>query len=238
MESMIDIEALAKECALTLTGKEIGLWKALEEDRLRDILVALREARSEPMVRPVAEVLVPQCETCYANEHRHSSRDWRPADIFPDTWREDLQWLGASKDEIQRFEQSGFSVHCCHDFGYSSENVYAKSISFGLYFSKLVSTESRLRKRRPEKWMRLLVFDVYGKKCVGCGQTEELTIDHIQPFNPPDGAELGLTLLTNLEPLCFDCNQKKDNTVPEEELITLHFPLLPPPSDAWEGPAW
>lgn len=53
-------------------------------------------------------------------------------------------------------------------------------------------------------WLRALVFARDGYKCVTCGATDDLTLDHIYPWSlgGPDVEE-------NLRVLCRPCNSRK-----------------------------
>lgn len=55
------------------------------------------------------------------------------------------------------------------------------------------------RKRRNQK-----IFDRDGNKCLECGSTDNLTIDHIKPK-----AKGGKNTQDNLQTLCKSCNGKK-----------------------------
>jgi 5-methylcytosine-specific restriction endonuclease McrA len=46
-----------------------------------------------------------------------------------------------------------------------------------------------------------------GGKCMDCGTTEDITIDHIIPLSTG-----GSNHITNLQPLCRACNSRKNNT--------------------------
>lgn len=55
------------------------------------------------------------------------------------------------------------------------------------------------------------VLDKYGRKCLKCGKPEEHTImtrDHIVPL-----ADGGLDTIDNIQPLCFNCNARKQKDV-------------------------
>lgn len=56
--------------------------------------------------------------------------------------------------------------------------------------------------------LRAFVFKRDGGKCLCCGSRKRLTLDHIIPE-----ALGGPTLAWNLQLLCYDCNQRKDNTI-------------------------
>ena len=56
-------------------------------------------------------------------------------------------------------------------------------------------------------------FDRLGNKCVICGSTENITIDHIVPITKG-----GTNDIDNLQPLCKSCNSSKNNKTMEEFL--------------------
>lgn len=55
---------------------------------------------------------------------------------------------------------------------------------------------------------REIVYARDGNKCLCCGTTERLTLDHIIPVSLG-----GKGTIDNLQTLCFTCNGKKDNGV-------------------------
>ena len=85
--------------------------------------------------------------------------------------------------------------------------------------------------------MKKLVYRAYDGICFGCNRRvrdDERSIDHIQPFS-----KAGQTELMNLQLLCKPCNGAiKEDSAPKEEHFTLHFPLVPPPSDSYPGLIW
>lgn len=48
------------------------------------------------------------------------------------------------------------------------------------------------------------IFERDGNKCLCCGKTENLEVDHIIPIDKG-----GKTEMYNLQTLCHDCNEKK-----------------------------
>lgn len=56
---------------------------------------------------------------------------------------------------------------------------------------------------------RINIYERDGNKCIKCGSMENLTIDHIIPLS-----EGGTHYHTNLQTLCWDCNQKKASVTP------------------------
>lgn len=64
-------------------------------------------------------------------------------------------------------------------------------------------------KRNPlwiEEWPRIL--NNYGNKCLKCGSTAHLCVDHVLPvMDNPDERNI----LANLQPLCRGCNSKKSS---------------------------
>lgn len=60
------------------------------------------------------------------------------------------------------------------------------------------------RKRRISKTLRNKIYERDGYKCVKCGSGENLTIDHIVPI-----LKGGISIESNIQTLCFKCNQQK-----------------------------
>lgn len=53
------------------------------------------------------------------------------------------------------------------------------------------------------------VLERYGHKCLACGATEDLTMDHVVPL-----AKGGAHDVSNVQPLCHSCNaSKQDQTI-------------------------
>lgn len=61
-----------------------------------------------------------------------------------------------------------------------------------------INSKARERKRR--------LVESFGGKCLDCGSTRGLTIDHIIPLSLG-----GTSFLDNKQILCESCNTKKDN---------------------------
>ena len=59
--------------------------------------------------------------------------------------------------------------------------------------------------------LRNQVWERDGNKCVICGATEKLSIDHIHPWSKG-----GKTEFDNLQTLCKSCNSKKGNRLHED----------------------
>lgn len=53
-----------------------------------------------------------------------------------------------------------------------------------------------------KEWQEVLTK--YGNKCLCCGSTEKITLDHIIPLSKG-----GTNTIENLQPLCSRCNRKK-----------------------------
>jgi 5-methylcytosine-specific restriction endonuclease McrA len=65
------------------------------------------------------------------------------------------------------------------------------------------------RKRRISKTLRNKIYERDGYKCVKCGSGENLTIDHIVPI-----LKGGVSIESNIQTLCFKCNQQKGCKTP------------------------
>lgn len=65
------------------------------------------------------------------------------------------------------------------------------------------------RSRRPiRRSTRAAVFERDGRSCISCGSTDDLTIDHVQPWSLG-----GTDDEDNLQVLCRHCNSSKGNRV-------------------------
>lgn len=71
-----------------------------------------------------------------------------------------------------------------------------------------------------DEWVQ--VCAQYGNKCLACGETERLTIDHIVPLSKG-----GRNDVSNIQPLCWWCNTTKNakiidlRQIPENERAAL-----------------
>lgn len=54
------------------------------------------------------------------------------------------------------------------------------------------------------KQQRDYIYAKYENKCVNCGETEELSIDHIRPLS-----EGGVNIIENMQLMCVSCNRRK-----------------------------
>jgi 5-methylcytosine-specific restriction endonuclease McrA len=72
------------------------------------------------------------------------------------------------------------------------------------------SDEAKRRRRRvkPTKTQRQAILERDGFKCVRCGSTDDLTVDHIIP-----AAKGGTKQPDNLETLCSVCNEFKGDSL-------------------------
>lgn len=64
----------------------------------------------------------------------------------------------------------------------------------------------------PMVWKELKkrVYDTYGKICLCCSSTENISVDHIKPYSR--FPELCIEF-ENLQPLCRSCNSSKGNRI-------------------------
>ena len=64
----------------------------------------------------------------------------------------------------------------------------------------------------PKVWKELKkkVYDTYGKICLCCNSTENISVDHIKPYSR--FPELCIEF-DNLQPLCRSCNSSKGNKI-------------------------
>ena len=86
---------------------------------------------------------------------------------------------------------------------------------------------------KPTGELREETYSLYGKQCLQCGATKELTIDHVVPR-----ADGGVATPTNLQPLCRKCNEEKADNPAKTLTVAFDFLLRPAPSDSYEGLIW
>jgi len=72
-----------------------------------------------------------------------------------------------------------------------------------------IGNERLANTRSVPRWLRSTILERDGNRCVKCGSTIDLQIDHIIPFSRG-----GKTCVTNLETLCRDCNRTKRDKMP------------------------
>jgi len=105
--------------------------------------------------------------------------------------------------DIKILDNSFFdSYHSYYKHLYEPKNYF---IWYKLFFTKTLKKDSS---KRYNKTKSKLIKDRDGNRCVVCGSSYKLTIDHIEPFFIS-----GDTSYYNLATLCFECNQQKGNTV-------------------------
>lgn len=66
----------------------------------------------------------------------------------------------------------------------------------------------RQEERRENTRLRIAVFRKYGRKCLMCGSSKKVQVDHIKPVSRfPELAKC----MDNLQPLCARCNNWKSD---------------------------
>lgn len=200
-------------------------------------LVELRHRHAGFAKRLEVIVYVPECEDCHAEERRRFHADdstWRPPDITPRSWRQELREYGASEREIRRTyremraRDSEFPLVQCDtckaEINYLHDNVYISGRPFEEHFQELVGREEREPPVHPPRVVRELVYRVYEGKCARCGvdlAPEEATMDHIRPRH-----EGGRGTLENLQLACAACNNAKGSGDPPIVTVYLDFLLV------------
>jgi len=81
---------------------------------------------------------------------------------------------------------------------YSSRPIYVATLQKRSRFQRF-----QARPPIPEV-IRQFVYDRDGRKCLHCGTTEELSLDHVHPYSLGGGDEP-----ENLQTLCRPCNSRK-----------------------------
>ena len=109
---------------------------------------------------------------------------------------------GTHKD-IKIIDNSFFnSYHSYYRYLYEPRNYY---VWYKLFFTKTLKKDSS---KRYNKTKSKLIKERDGNRCVVCGGSHRLTIDHIEPFFIS-----GDPSYYNLATLCHVCNQQKGDIV-------------------------
>lgn len=98
--------------------------------------------------------------------------------------------------------------YICYSCGHvdESEPIKIKATHQNIPYNDYLKTAKKIKKVRTikNKSKRQRIFERDKRRCLKCGSTSELTIDHIKPR-----AIGGSNDDDNLQTLCFDCNGKK-----------------------------
>jgi 5-methylcytosine-specific restriction endonuclease McrA len=105
---------------------------------------------------------------------------------------------------FSHFIGKGDYAACPFCFGYIDEGRARQSAQPQKKSRRPPGTLSR-RRRRQEK-----VFERDGRRCVECGATGRLTVDHIVPRSKG-----GTDALENLQTMCSPCNGRKGDSLPD-----------------------
>ena len=201
-------------------------WREWHEENISAILRELR-GTVNPWTYIHISVVVPVCDPCcWTDEDKPSPIVWGP------DWLEGYKTLGlliglsrsqiaAMVRAVRNALRNGSWLPTCWQCGSSidlnsEEGFHIRHVSFAEYFSQDMHP-----RERPTSRIKKAVYEVFGKKCVVC-QREATTVDHIIPR-----AKDGLTELTNLQPMCGECNQVKADQDVEIVSVDLTFRLRP-----------
>lgn len=89
------------------------------------------------------------------------------------------------------------------DLGEQRSKLERLRKNYRAYLSKL-RNEPRRKATAHTRKIRSKVFEKYGRKCLCCGATKNLSIDHVVPLSKG-----GVNDISNYQPLCKSCNSKK-----------------------------
>lgn len=112
-------------------------------------------------------------------------------------------------EDLPKFEAllDGKYVFSASDEGYNEEAIEEIRKRIGKKYNTSVC-KSRNCHISSLKRIRELVFAKDGNKCVYCGDTENLTLDHIIPVNGG-----GKSVIENFQTLCGKCNSSKSDRI-------------------------
>ena len=224
-----------------------GIFYNFHRDGLKESLERVASIRRELsdhnlLIEPrVAHPVCFDCHFRYLEVYDKCSPD-----ISMDNWTQDLLLWGmdcstiddmkeAIENGVDPVTQGPYCYGCRKTLPYwEDEDATCFVITESL--RDYIGFEARPIKGRVPKYLKKLVLEVYGRQCFNCGTSrreDRITIDHIHPRNSGGTADL-----YNLQPLCKNCNNAKDDHGPRVNHLVLHFPLRPIPSDAYEGKMW
>ena len=78
----------------------------------------------------------------------------------------------------------------------------------GRYNDEIWQSICRVERAKVSNKMRFAIYKRDGNRCIKCGSTRNLEIDHIFPISKG-----GKTKPDNLQTLCHSCNTRKSNTI-------------------------
>jgi 5-methylcytosine-specific restriction endonuclease McrA len=206
----------------------------------RDIIEAIRCARrGRTHVTAVdLAVLIPRCMGCACSGAKATDSSWPIPDVFgKDAWRgyEDLGFPRKQVQEVKRALKEGNLQPRCRQCGSSIDVVGEGFVVERTTVAEYFGVQSH-DGRKPPAWMKDAVLKGFGGRCAGCRKTltpDTATFDHVVAR-----AKGGITDLTNLQPLCKQCNQTKADQDVEVVEAPLTFPLRPLPPVGYEGVIW
>jgi 5-methylcytosine-specific restriction endonuclease McrA len=194
-----------------------------------NIPAILRELRDtvNPWTYIDISVVVPVCDPCcWTDEHKPFPIVWGP------DWLQGYKnlglFIGLSRSQIAamaRAVRNAFRndswLPTCWQCGSSidlnsEEGFHIRHVSFAEYFHCAESAGSRIPPR-----IKKVVHQVLGTQCVLC-QRETTELDHIVAR-----AKGGLAEVTNLQPMCHECNVEKADRDVEIVSVNLIFRLWP-----------
>jgi 5-methylcytosine-specific restriction endonuclease McrA len=158
------------------------------------------------------EIKVPRilCEGCFAAETDGVFVTYRGPDVLPESWESDLATV-LDEDIAASIAQDCDSPRCrsCRR-NLRGEALYVETVELAAHLSVSDDTDAI----KPPKKLRKEIFKLYGRKCFGCGSTEGLRTDHIDPKS--NG---GKATFRNLQLLCRKCDNAKANRVPRNIVV-------------------
>jgi HNH endonuclease len=207
-----------------------------------ELFVDLRRRFSDAFVDLDLVVLRPICFSCFGRVTGSGLE-----------FRSDASIVAVLPQDVNgRFRLYDEGSHCLHFFGEGTnpciepilcyqcgdrvdaadeegnDIISVVPIPFGEYFG--IEDAGPLK---PSGELREETYALYGKQCLTCGATKEITIDHVVAKSKG-----GFATPTNLQPLCRECNERKAGRPAKTLMLAFDFLLRPAPSDSYEGLIW
>lgn len=101
-----------------------------------------------------------------------------------------------------------FDRNKMRELQYALRQAYKNYIQWEAYNSTKAVKRRKANGYTSDPSVRLKVIDKHGDKCLKCGATEEIQLDHVKPVSKG-----GKNEIDNLQPLCKSCNVSKGTKI-------------------------
>ena len=187
-------------------------WNRTHPDRMREYSRRWAKSHPEHFKKPTVRATAAKWRENNRERLRQNHINWRNA--HPSAWRA-IQRRSHEKNRVKIRERNRIyrQEHKIQqrDYGRAWRSLHPE-------FVRAAARRRRVRELRAEgfhtvkQW--LLLCAKYGHHCAHCGELRKLTEDHIIPLSRG-----GSDFISNIQPLCLSCNQKKGTRVEKTQEV-------------------